>query len=69
MVPLMPGRYSVSLYFGDFAHNAHIEEDALFFDVIEHDIWGLGKTPPRSMSSLWWPTRFHVSSLAQDQKQ
>jgi lipopolysaccharide transport system ATP-binding protein len=61
IVPLMPGRYYVSLWFGDFAHNSHVEKDALAFEVVEHDAWGLGRTPPRSVSKLWWPTRFQIS--------
>ncbi|MGE5294149.1 MAG: ABC transporter ATP-binding protein [Solirubrobacterales bacterium] len=60
MVPLMPGRYAISLWFGNSGHDSHIVEDALTFEVVEHDAWGLGQTPPRSSSALWWPTRFEI---------
>ena len=58
-VPLMPGRYNISLWFGDTVQNTHHEEAAINFEVIEHDAWGLGKTPPKGVSALWWPTSFH----------
>jgi lipopolysaccharide transport system ATP-binding protein len=60
MVPLMPGRYTVSLWFGDHAQDTHVEEDALVFEVIEWDIWGKGKVPPKACASLWWPTHFEA---------
>jgi lipopolysaccharide transport system ATP-binding protein len=60
VIPLMPGRYYVSLWFGDYAHDSHVEKDALAFEVVEHDAWGLGQTPTRGASKLWWPTRFQI---------
>lgn len=61
VVPLMPGRYSVSLRFGDPIHETHVADNALTFEVHEHDVWGLGQVPPRSSSMLWWPTEFTVT--------
>ncbi len=57
-VPLVGGRYCVSLFLGDHVHDTHVIENALSFEVIERDIWGNGKVPPRNVSRLWWPTTF-----------
>lgn len=57
-VPLMPGRYSVSLYLGDQFHDSHVVHDALSFDIVERDLWGEGQMPPRNISCMWWPTTF-----------
>jgi lipopolysaccharide transport system ATP-binding protein len=61
-VPLMPGRYTVSLWLGDNGMiDHHVVPEALIFDVIERDLWGLGQLPPRA-SAMWWPTEFRFSS-------
>ena len=59
-VPLMAGRYLVSLWFGDPGEDTHVAEHALNFEVEEHDVWGTGRVPPRDASLMWWPTRFTV---------
>ena len=58
MVPLVGRRFFVSLFLGDQAFDTHVIEDALSFEVVEHDIWGLGKVPPAQASLLWWPATF-----------
>ena len=58
MVPLMPGRYSITLSFGDHAFDTHVEENALEFEVFERDVFGMGPIPSRIGTSLWWPTQF-----------
>ena len=63
VIPLVAGIYSISLWFGDMAHDSHIVESALTFEVLERDIWGLGRVPPRGDSLLWWPTTFTRLSL------
>jgi lipopolysaccharide transport system ATP-binding protein len=63
IVPLMANRYSVSLYFGDWADDSHVLEGAITFDVLEHDCWGQGKLPPPRASHLWWPTQFNLVSV------
>ena len=60
-IPLMPGRYSISLWCGDEGGDHHIEWEALYFDVIERDLWGLGKLPP-AVATMWWPTSYEVKS-------
>jgi len=58
MVPLMANRYVISLYFGDRFDDSHVAENAIEFDVNEHDCWGQGQLPPARASHLWWPTKF-----------
>jgi lipopolysaccharide transport system ATP-binding protein len=62
MVPLVARKYTINLYLGDQVHDSHIVEDALSFEVIEHDIWGQGKVPPTGDSFLWWPANFTFSA-------
>ena len=60
-VPLTPGTYSISLWLGDQMGDWHIEPDAMSFNIVERDIWGLGKLPAADGTSLWWPTEFELS--------
>lgn len=60
MVPLAAGRYSIDLYLGDQGGDTHVIEDALSIEVIERDVWGQGRVPPKNVSCLWWPTEFHL---------
>ena len=62
-VPLMPGEYTVSLWFGDSIQDTHIVESALRFRVIEYDLWGMGRVPPTNASAMWWSTKFHVDPI------
>ena len=59
-VPLVAGRYSISLYLGDVATDTHVAEHALVFEVIERDLWGTGQVPPSEESHMWWPTTFRM---------
>ena len=45
-VPLMPGSYAVALYLGHAAADTHVVDDAITFEVTEHDLWGNGRLPP-----------------------
>jgi hypothetical protein len=56
----MQGTYSISLWLGNGTQDYHFLEKALFFEVIEQDIWGKGRTPTVNMSFLWWPTNFNL---------
>jgi len=60
MVPLMPGRYQISLWIGNDAADSHILLDSLQFEVVAHDLWGQAKTPPLGSSALWWPATFEI---------
>ena len=57
--PLLPGRYTLSLWLGDKSHDHHVELEAMTFDITDRDLWGLGQLPPRA-SFLWWPTTFRM---------
>ena len=59
--PLMPGRYTISLWLGDMVDDQHIELEAITFDVTERDLWGNGQIPPQ-VSHLWWPTKFQLKA-------
>jgi hypothetical protein len=62
VVPLMEGRYRISLWFGSQSVGEHqYIEDAVSFEVIERDIWGMGKLPSQRISQLWWPTVFEFT--------
>jgi homopolymeric O-antigen transport system ATP-binding protein len=61
-VPLMANHYEVSLYLGDRLDDSHVLENAIGFNVVEHDCWGQGKLPPARASHLWWPAHFRFAS-------
>lgn len=63
-VPLVGGRYFVSFWLGDQANDVHVIENGLSFEVVERDLWGRGKVPPRRDSRLWWPTVFELREEA-----
>lgn len=56
-IPLVPGRYSLSLYLGDLAEDSHVVEHAFSFEVVERDVWGTAQAAPAD-SYLWWPATF-----------
>lgn len=60
--PLMPGRYQISFWVGNSVEHIQRLEDILTFEVVEQDIWGKGKLPPRNASTLWWNTDFEFLS-------
>ncbi|MEL7535111.1 MAG: ABC transporter ATP-binding protein, partial [Bacteroidota bacterium] len=60
--PLMPGRYQVSFWVGNSVEHIQRLEEILTFEVVEQDIWGKGKLPPRNASTLWWNTDFEFLS-------
>jgi lipopolysaccharide transport system ATP-binding protein len=58
-VPLMTGRYTLTLWLGENARANHQRIDrAISFEVMEYDAWGRNEMPTRHFSSLWWPTEF-----------
>jgi hypothetical protein len=63
LIPLMPDRYSVSLWLGSGALDSHSVDEVLRFDVVEKDVWGEGRLPPKG-SSMWWPAAFAFSASA-----
>lgn len=61
-VPLMPGRYWLSLSLGNQYHDIHTFDDVLPFDVVERDLWGLGAGHLPRASTMWWPATFTVGT-------
>jgi lipopolysaccharide transport system ATP-binding protein len=57
-IPLLSRCYTIKLYLGDHAGDSHWEDDAITFEVVERDLFGVGKVPPSSQSLMWWPTTF-----------
>lgn len=57
-VPLMPGIYSIDLYLSDGAEPVDVVLDAIYFEVIEEDIFGSGKLPPTISGPICWPARW-----------
>jgi lipopolysaccharide transport system ATP-binding protein len=60
-VPLMAGKYLVSFWFGTHGREHEVLPDAIGFEVVERDAWGLGRLPPAGASPLWWPAEFRVT--------
>jgi lipopolysaccharide transport system ATP-binding protein len=58
-IPLLGGRYSISLFLGDDQGDTHHVPSALTFDVRDADIWGTGRLPTK-YGFCWWPTRFEL---------
>jgi lipopolysaccharide transport system ATP-binding protein len=63
-IPLLARCYTIKLYMGDHAGDSHWEDDALTFEVVERDLFGVGKVPPPSQSLMWWPTQFRFEPIA-----
>jgi lipopolysaccharide transport system ATP-binding protein len=59
-VPLLPGRYTLSLWLDDGFAPTHVAHNALAFEMTERDLWGNGRMPPARPSSMWWPTHFRL---------
>ena len=62
-LPLMPGTYTVDLYFGDEHHTLDAVFDSLSFEVTPADVYGSGKLPPAHCGPVFLPARW---SLKQD---
>ena len=60
-LPLMPGMYSLDLYFGSGGRNFDTIFDAISFPVEASNVFGTGKLPPAICGNIFWPAswRFH----------
>jgi lipopolysaccharide transport system ATP-binding protein len=61
VVPLVPGRYFLSLSLGDLFIDTHVVSEAIAFEVVENSIWESGQAPPTNSAPLWWPVKFVVA--------
>jgi lipopolysaccharide transport system ATP-binding protein len=57
-IPLLARCYVIGLYLGDHCGDSHHVEDGLSFEVVERDMFGVGKVPPPGQSLMWWPSTF-----------
>jgi lipopolysaccharide transport system ATP-binding protein len=61
-LPLMPGLYSLDLYFGTHGRNLDVVYDAIQFEVVPADVFGTGKLPPAIAGSVFWPATWSYQS-------
>ena len=62
-LPLMPGLYTIDLYFGDEVRDIDVVEDAIQIEVTESDVFGSGKLPPHAAGPIYWPATWIVQGL------
>jgi lipopolysaccharide transport system ATP-binding protein len=61
-LPLMPGQYSIDLYFGDQHSSLDWVEDAVSFSITSADVFGTGRLPPRHCGAFFWPAKWRVDA-------
>jgi lipopolysaccharide transport system ATP-binding protein len=54
-IPLLARCYTIKLYMGDHCGDSHWVDDALSFEVVERDLFGVGKVPPPSQVAFHVP--------------
>jgi lipopolysaccharide transport system ATP-binding protein len=60
-LPLMPGNYSIDLYFGDSPHHdVDIVCDAISVEVLPADVFGTGQLPTAAAGIVYWPATFEL---------
>jgi lipopolysaccharide transport system ATP-binding protein len=59
-LPLVPGRYSIDLYFGHHHGDTDEVHDAIAFEVLPADVFGSGQLPPTSSGPIFWPAKFSL---------
>jgi lipopolysaccharide transport system ATP-binding protein len=60
-IPLMPGIYSIDMFFGDYHHDLDIIHNAILFEVVESDVFGTGCIPPHMAGPVFWPATWESS--------
>jgi lipopolysaccharide transport system ATP-binding protein len=65
-MPLLPGRYTLDLHFGDAMRDHDVIHDAASFEVTEWDYFGTGKLPPPGHGSIAMKPRWVVCEEAPD---
>jgi lipopolysaccharide transport system ATP-binding protein len=63
-LPLMPGTYSLDLYFGSHGHNFDVVFNAVELTVVPADVFGSGRLPPPNCGSVCWPAVWEVTGRA-----
>jgi lipopolysaccharide transport system ATP-binding protein len=59
-LPLMPGRYSCDLYFGNNGRNFDVVMNAISFTVEEIDVFGSGRLPPANCGRICWDVHWNL---------
>ncbi len=59
-IPLVPKRYSITLYFGNAALHSHIEPDAFLFDVLPANDPSESCLLPPPQYNMWWPVDYDL---------
>jgi len=60
-LPLMPGIYSLDLYFGDGPQDIDIVYDSISLEVLPADVFGSGQLPPTICGPIFWSAKFDLS--------
>ena len=61
-IPLLPGTYSIDLFFGEEYQNVDVIYDAISFEVIPVDIFGSGEVPRAHQGTIYWPAVFEMAA-------
>ncbi len=62
-LPLMPGTYSIDLYFGSRNFSLDEVRDACRFEVHAADVFGNGKTPLSVSGNIFWPATWEIRPI------
>jgi lipopolysaccharide transport system ATP-binding protein len=60
-LPLLPGNYSIDLYFGDSVNDVDTVCDAISVEVLPADVFGTGQLPPSGSGIIYWPASFALT--------
>lgn len=60
--PIVEGRYTVGLWFGDPYRDYDVIENAVTFDVVSRDLFGTGLVPGPDLGVIVWPARWEFGA-------
>ncbi|HQR42450.1 MAG TPA: ABC transporter ATP-binding protein [Gemmatales bacterium] len=60
-LPLMPGTYSLDLYFGDLLHDFDVIHNAADLTIVAADVYGTGRLPPVSCGNICLTATWELS--------
>lgn len=60
-LPLLPGQYIIDIYLGDRIRSIDVLRDAVYFQVLDFDIYGSGKLPGPSAGPVAWTARWYLT--------
>lgn len=62
-LPLMPGTYTIDLYFGNQVRDFDVVHNAAELTVLPADVFGTGRLPHPSAGSVCWPASWEIHPL------